>query len=237
MPSAGERRRYQMVDFCFDQCNAVWLTRLICPFCRHEQKSVNLGPERINRAQPQEWCSTLGCLAGFCRDGTAIWGKMTYGEPPIEEEKKVSMNYDRAVFVINDDVRCVLVSYDQDWRTDSGGDAKPPPRDKWTEYKTLDQNIEKGDFVVVPTGTRYGMTVCRVEEVDHEPDLDSGKPMKWIIGTVDRTTYEQHLAAEKEMIEQFKKIQKEQKRQELRKTLIGDDEGRLKNLALAHQKK
>lgn len=146
------------------------------------------------------------------------------------------MNHDRAIFIVNDDVRCVLVSYDGDW-TYSNGDSKPPPRESWKEYKTLNPDIKVGDYVVIPTHTRYGMTVCRVEEVDHEPDLENDQPMNWIIGTVDRSEYETVLTEENSLVEAFRKIEKEKKRQELRKTLVAGHEEKLQAISLANPKR
>ena len=86
------------------------------------------------------------------------------------------MNYSTAIFLISDDARGVLVSYE----TDSDGKGVKP----FVLVKTLDKSISVGDHVVVETDTRHRMTVCRVEEVDAEPDFDSDQYIKWIVGTI-----------------------------------------------------
>ena len=68
------------------------------------------------------------------------------------------------------------------------------PRDgaKSQIFKTRDKTIETGDLVVVPTGTRYNMTVCMVTEVDnHLGDFfPNDSTIKWIVCKVDATEYD-----------------------------------------------
>lgn len=89
------------------------------------------------------------------------------------------MNYTTAIFLISDQARAVNVTYESD------DDA---PR---TMFKTLDPNIKVDDFVTVPTDTRHHMTVCKVVEVDVEPDLETSKEMKWIVGVVGTADFDQ----------------------------------------------
>lgn len=144
-------------------------------------------------------------------------------------------NHSRVVFVVNDDVRCVLCSYEGDWKQDNGK-IVPPPRDQWTEYKTFNQNLKVGDFVVVPTNTRHGMTVVRVEEINVTPDVKSSKTMNWVIDVVDRAGYEDVLEVEKGMIDQIKVIDRERERREIRKTILGDNEEHAKKISFATPK-
>jgi hypothetical protein len=58
----------------------------------------------------------------------------------------------------------------------------------------MDPSIEVGSLVVVPTSTRYNMTVCLVTEIDeHLVDLfQEGKDLsiKWIVCKIDTTEYD-----------------------------------------------
>ena len=120
------------------------------------------------------------------------------------------MNYSKAIFLISDTIRAVECTYE------AGDDA---PR---STFKTLDPNIEVGQYVVVPTETRHWMTVCRVMAVDTEPDLEGGEEIKWIIGTVDRADFEALKRQEDEAVARIKSAEKRRKRDELRKTMLAD---------------
>ena len=94
----------------------------------------------------------------------------------------MAFNYSKAIFLFaEDDARALLVDY-QPKIENAGPDADPRHRDNWKMVKTLDPDIKKGDFVVVETDTRWGMTVVRVCETDVEPDLDEDEPIKWVVG-------------------------------------------------------
>lgn len=134
------------------------------------------------------------------------------------------MNYSRAIFLISDDVRAVLVTYEKD------DDA---PR---TMYKTFDHSIKVDDYVVVPTSTRHGMTVCKVVCVDIEPDLEEDKDVDWIIGTVDRANFEDITRQEDDAIRKIKSAEKRRKRAELRESLLADAEEDLKALPIYSHK-
>jgi hypothetical protein len=135
-----------------------------------------------------------------------------------------STNPSIAVFLINKDVRGILCSYEQD--------ASGKPTGTLYLFKTFDQTLKKGDYVVVPTATRHGMTVCRVEEVDVEPDFDSSIDYKWVVDKVDRALYEHTLQQEADAISQIKKAEKRAARDELRKKLYASHEEDLKALPL-----
>ena len=122
------------------------------------------------------------------------------------EERAMTMNYTRAVFLISDDVRAVACVYG------AGEGAKR------TVFKTFDREIRVDDFVVVPTDTRHRMTVVRVVEVDLEPDLQSGDDM------------EQIEAQEKAAIAKIKAAELRRQKRELRDALL--DEEATKDLKL-----
>lgn len=120
------------------------------------------------------------------------------------------MNYQRAIFLISDEVRHIVATY------------LPEEGAKRTSFKTFDRDIGIDDYVVVPSTTRHGMTVVRVVEVDTEPDLDSEEPMEWIVGRIDRTDFEDLERQEAEAVAQIKSAQKRRKREELRQALLDD---------------
>lgn len=138
------------------------------------------------------------------------------------------MNYSNAVFLISDEVRAVMATYEKD---ENGSTA---PR---TMFKTFDPKIKVDDYVVVPTKTRHHMTICKVVAVDVEPDLDNKAELEWIIGTVDRADFEQIKSQEGDAIARIKSAEKRKKREELRKALL-DDVGEKEIMALPiYQKK
>lgn len=130
------------------------------------------------------------------------------------------MNYSRAIFLISDEVRAVEVTYEA---------HEGAPR---TMFKTLDQDIKVDDFVVVPTDSRHNMTVCKVAAVDGEPDLESEKDMKWIIGVVNRSDFEIISSQEGDAITKIKAAERRRKSEELRKTMLAGAEEELKALPI-----
>jgi hypothetical protein len=132
------------------------------------------------------------------------------------------MNYSTAVFLINDAVRCIAVTYEEGEKATR------------TLFKTLDPSIKVGEFVIVPTDTRHKMTVVKVAEVDLDPDLDSPVPMNWIIGVVERADYESLLKMEADAIETIKSAEKRKKRDEMREAIFKDRSAMLNGLQLTN---
>ena len=130
------------------------------------------------------------------------------------------MNYSTAIFLISDRARAVMVTYE---------DHEGAPQ---TMYKTLDDRIKVDDYVVVPTSTRHHMTVCKVAEVDVEPDFDSAKDVEWIIGIVDTADFHDLKSQEGDAIAKIRSAEKRRKRKELRDALIADAEDDLKALPI-----
>ena len=123
------------------------------------------------------------------------------------------MNYTRAIFLISDDVRAVMATYEQ-------GDTAAR-----TMFKTFDPGIKVDDYVVVPTNTRHEMTVCKIVETDVEPDLEASADINWIIGVVNRVDFEQITQQENDAINKIKVAELKRKRRELRSTMMeGFDE-------------
>lgn len=134
------------------------------------------------------------------------------------------MNYTTAIFLVNKRVRAVVGIYEDD----QDGKLKVTR----TLFKTLDPDIKVGDFVLVPTETRHKMTVNKIVEVDAEVDFDSRTAMSWVIGVVDKTTYDEVVAMEASAIVQIKSAEKRKKQDELRAALLKDNEF-LKDLPIA----
>lgn len=120
------------------------------------------------------------------------------------------MHDSRKVFLLDKEPRCVLATYEEH----EGAER--------TEFKTWDQNIEEGDFVVVPTSTRHHMTVVKVVEVDVEPDLDCPSKMDWIVGVVDQSEFLKNAKQEERFIEMTRKAEKARRKRELKEAFLHD---------------
>lgn len=162
----------------------------------------------------------------------------------IEEETK-QMNYSTAVFLINDKVRAVYVTYENEKELAQKTITKPILRKAVISelydsipgkimFKTLDEAIKVDDYVVVPTQTRHGMTVCKVVEVDVNVDFDSPKQVDWIVDKVDNSHYEEVLGQEATMADAVRSAEATKKRNELRAALLADNVERFKALPIAH---
>lgn len=133
------------------------------------------------------------------------------------------MNYSTAIFLINENVRAVMCAYEN---------KENAPK---TMFKTVDPDIKEGDFVIVQSSTRHGMTVVKVVDTDPEiePDFDSNEELKWIVGTIDLEDFEELKKMEDDAIVAIKKAEKRKKRDDLRKTLMADYEETIKELPIA----
>lgn len=130
------------------------------------------------------------------------------------------MNYTTAIFLINKDVRAIMVNYE------------PHSPEKLSMFKTLDKTIKKDDYVIVPTHTRHNMTVSKVIETDVDVDFDNGLPVEWIVAKVDRRQYEVTLSQEGDAIAVIKSAEKTKKRNELAAALLADSKDALKALPI-----
>lgn len=130
------------------------------------------------------------------------------------------MNYTTAVFLINKNVRAVMCNYE------------PDAEHKTTMFKTLDPDIRVGDFVIVPTKTRHGMTVSKVVETDVDVDFDSPACVTWIIGKIDRAGFDATVRQEEDAITVIKSAEKTKKRNELAAALLVDSKDALKALPI-----
>ncbi len=134
------------------------------------------------------------------------------------------MNNSIAVFLINKNVRAVVGLYEPET---SG--CKPPKR---VTFKTFDREIQVGDFVVVPSSTRHGLTTFKIVDVDVDVDFDSHEEMKWIVCRVDQSEYIETIRKENAAISAIKSAEKRKKADELRAALIIDQDA-IKTLAIS----
>lgn len=100
------------------------------------------------------------------------------------------VNPSLAAFLLDNPPRCISVAYD---RTVTARGEQPVDI---KSFKTFDTTIAKGDFVVVPTDTRWGFTVGRVEAVDTLVNYASHEQMRWVAGRVDKAGYDDILKQE-----------------------------------------
>jgi hypothetical protein len=122
-------------------------------------------------------------------------------------------NQSTAVFLINDSTRAIIAIYE------AGEKATK------TMFKTFDQSIDVDDLIVVPTGTRHGMTVCKVIEVDVDVDFNSQTPVDWVISRVDTTEYDDVIRREKEALKAIRSAELNRERARLKDALLADVDG------------
>ena len=80
------------------------------------------------------------------------------------------------ISVKRDGARIISTEYDIDQRSND----KP----KLRHYMTSDRSVDVGDFVVVPTGTRWRMGVVRVVECDLTLEEIDTSGITWIVAKV-----------------------------------------------------
>lgn len=130
-------------------------------------------------------------------------------------------NYTTAIFLVNDNVRCVRVNYD-------GSTSKDHT------FKTFDHSLKVDDLVLVPTDTRHGFTVCKIVEINVDIDYDSSTQFKWVVGKVDLDSYEKVLEQEKIVVEAVKEAMVQKKRSDLLEAMNLSNNSKLKALALVN---
>lgn len=126
----------------------------------------------------------------------------------------MTLNLSAAVFLVNKKIRAMGLSYE----VDAEGKGKQP----YYIFKTVDPNLAVGDYVTVPTDTRHGFTICRIEETDVDFDhlLEGVTSVKWIVNRVDTDAYKHYLEQEAEMIKAIQSAERQSKREELAKKLL-----------------
>jgi hypothetical protein len=144
------------------------------------------------------------------------------------------MNYSTAIFLVNPAVRAVTCIYQPD-PTPNGKNgyvdgAASNPR---TMFKTFDKSIQVDDLVLVPSNTRFKVTVNKVIAVDVSPDFDSTVEIQWIIGKVDRAAYENTLSDEGRYIQLIRQAEETDQRNKLREKMLAHvDQAKLDQLRI-----
>lgn len=127
------------------------------------------------------------------------------------------MNKTTAIFLVRKDVRCVSVSYDK--TVDHRGKVVPIDT---KSFKTVDPNIQPKDLVLIPTDSRWGFTVGRVEAVDLHVDFDSNEQMRWIVSKIDTETFNTMVEAEAKMMDTVAEADRKHREQELASKLFAN---------------
>lgn len=120
------------------------------------------------------------------------------------------MNYSTAILVMNTDARCVKVIYEPD--TEHTKQTREM-------FKTFDKTLKVDDFVVVPTGTRFNLTVCKIVAVDVDDWMDTNKELGWVVGRVDMADANKVKAWEATAIEGLKDAEKRKRRREMQQSM------------------
>ncbi len=147
------------------------------------------------------------------------------------KRKRTMLNYSTAIFLDEDSgVRAIAVTYD---KIDLDKDTS---KMKWTApylsggslpkdcrlHKTCETSIKVGDFVVVPSKTRHGFTVCKVVAVDCEVDHEAEGDCHWIApvgnGGVNVEEFEHLRQQEDIIITAIKKGEAKKKRKKMAKS-------------------
>ena len=132
------------------------------------------------------------------------------------------MDASKLVFLLREDARLIRAAYEP--ITAEMQTAPSAVQPKTYQFKTLDPNISVGDFVVVETGTRHGLTVCKVTEVDLEPDFDDGISLKWAFFSIPVAEIDRIKGLESEAIAVARRAELRKKKEELREAIFRDSE-------------
>jgi hypothetical protein len=137
------------------------------------------------------------------------------------------LNESLAVFLINDQVRGIRVSYNIKGKTAAGEDVNDDPA-KTYFFKTFHQNLSVDDLIVVPSRGNNGavpFTVVRVSEINAKPpykqvDID----FKWIVGGVDINAYTETQEKEQKLFDLMEEKREVAAINELRKLIRTEDD-------------
>ena len=133
------------------------------------------------------------------------------------------MNYSKALFIVNDDIRAVKIQYD--------------PAAKSNEYdyvKTFDRDVKVDDMIVVQSGTRHKMTTAKVVEIDCHIDVNAPGDMKWMVCVVDAEPVEKLVEMEADAVKMIQDAEKRRTARELRQELFGDQPEKLDAMQIGH---
>jgi hypothetical protein len=141
-----------------------------------------------------------------------------------------AMNYSTAVFLINDQVRALYVVYGPLPQDDGEYGKQQIPR---YLVKTLDTEIEVGDYVIVPATVGHRMQIAKVVDTEAEIDFDSTTVVPWIIQRVDLDAFNQTIKQEKVAISKIREAAVMEKKKKLAQSLQGATSIDLRALPLA----
>lgn len=117
----------------------------------------------------------------------------------------MQINEKTVLFLVNDSLRAVRVSYDEN------------DRNKDTIKKTFLTDLKVGEFVVVETATRHNATICKVIAVDVEVDVeDPNLDVGWVIERANLDKLDALRKAEKEAVEIIKNAKKKKAKEAMR---------------------
>lgn len=140
------------------------------------------------------------------------------------------MNKTTAIFLVRKDVRCISVSYDKQINLRT---QKIEPVDV-KSFKTVDHSIKEKDLVLIPTDSRWGFTVGRVEAVDLHVDFDSPEQMRWVVSKIDTATFKAMIEAESKMMDTVADADRKHRETELKNKLFANvDPSLLDNFQLS----
>ena len=144
---------------------------------------------------------------------------MTYPTQGDNMDTINSVDNTALVFLVNEQVRAIRAEYEVD--------ATPEL------FKTLDPQIKVGDYVVVVTHGRHGMTVVKVVEVDVDPDLSAERNIRWVVGRVDVEPFEKIRDMEAMAIAALRKAKMKRDRKALQAALLEGNENEIRSLPIA----
>ena len=136
------------------------------------------------------------------------------------------MNYSIAVFLLNDNCRLCRGIFEAD-----SPDGKSFAKREL--LKTFDPTISVGDIVMVPTGTRHGVSVMKIVEVDTDLDIDTQEDVRWVIGKVDQEYYTMLKKQEEQAIAAIKQAELKKKKKAMMETMAMDYVEDLKALPIS----
>lgn len=134
------------------------------------------------------------------------------------------MDNSKIVFLINDSVSAVRAQYEPE----TVG-ASP----KTYVFKSFDPSVKVGDFAVVQSSTRFGLTVVKIIEINVDVDFDSPIALSWLLQKIDYDAFQKVLAQEADAVSVVQQAELRRKKAELRSTMFKDHEASINALALS----
>lgn len=129
------------------------------------------------------------------------------------------MNASTVLFLINDNIKGIRVSYDE------GG------RNKESIKKTFIPDLKVGDHVLVETDTRYNAAVCKVTAVNVEVDLYGSEKIGWIFAKIDLTALDELRKEEEKAVFIISNAERNKLKRELRESILNNCGPELKQLS------